>query len=212
LNKHGRLVLVAQEGVDDYHRSGQFWQDHHCKQAQARRRQGIFFVCLPTLLARLGFIEILTSTPPCPPHRQVNEVQATVGFSLETFTYGNFNFTLADMAGAQKFRNLWEKIYNDVQGIIFVIDSSDEFRMVSVKYELEQMLQHEGMIPSPCKRPPDVSSCHANFIFLFVLPQQFSMPTTPTQPLPRTRTFQFYFSPTRWTCQRLWAPLKFQID
>jgi ADP-ribosylation factor-like protein 6 len=77
---------------------------------------------------------------------QVNEIQATVGFSLEKFQYGNFDFTLADMAGAQKFRNLWEKIYSEVQGIIFVIDSCDEFRMVGVKYELEQMLQHEGIL------------------------------------------------------------------
>ena len=39
--------------------------------------------------------------------------------------------------------------FEPIAGIIFVIDSSDEFRMVSVKYELEQMLQHEGATPSP---------------------------------------------------------------
>ena len=78
-------------------------------------------------------------------HHQVNEVQATVGFSLEKFTYGTFDFTIADMAGASKFRNLWEKIYSEVQGVIFVIDSCDEFCMVGVKYELEQMLQHDAI-------------------------------------------------------------------
>ena len=41
VEQNGRLVLVAQEGVDDHHWLGQLWQDHHCKQAQARGRQGI---------------------------------------------------------------------------------------------------------------------------------------------------------------------------
>jgi hypothetical protein len=59
-------------------------------------------------------------------------------------------------------------------GIIFVIDSSDEFRMVSVKYELEQMLQHEGAIPNPCIHSFTTCSCHTHLISLSVSLQLFT--------------------------------------
>ena len=78
-----------------------------------------------------------------PEEAKVADVTATVGFSKEIVIFGNFEFSIFDMAGAQRFRNLWEKQYANAKGVIFVIDASDEFRLVSVKYELELLLQNE---------------------------------------------------------------------
>jgi signal recognition particle receptor subunit beta len=51
-------------------------------------------------------------------------------------------FTVFDMSGQGRYRNLWEHYFGDVQGIIFVIDSADKIRMVVAKDELDIVLQH----------------------------------------------------------------------
>lgn len=74
-------------------------------------------------------------------HRSEN-ISATVGYSVDTFTKGKVKFTAFDMGGAKKFRSLWESYYATVEGVIFVVDSTDALRMCVVKDELLQMLQH----------------------------------------------------------------------
>jgi ADP-ribosylation factor-like protein 6 len=38
---------------------------------------------------------------------QAAEMVATVGFLVEKFKYGNVNFTMFDMSGQGRYRNLW---------------------------------------------------------------------------------------------------------
>ena len=38
-------------------------------------------------------------------------------------------FTVFDMAGAGRYRNLWEEHYKDAQAVVFVVDSADKFRL-----------------------------------------------------------------------------------
>jgi ADP-ribosylation factor-like protein 6 len=52
----------------------------------------------------------------------------TVGFAVEEFTKNNISFTVFDMSGQGRYRNLWEHYYKDVQAIIFVVDTSDKIR------------------------------------------------------------------------------------
>ena len=53
-----------------------------------------------------------------PSEDQVQEVQPTVGFSLQKFTTDLVNFTVFDMSGSGKYRNLWEHYYSDVKGAV----------------------------------------------------------------------------------------------
>ena len=84
-----------------------------------------------------------------------------------THTYAqnaSIAFTVYDMSGQGRYRNLWEHYYrfenpsllenlfifflpvlnSTVDAIIFVIDSSDRLRIAVAKDELETMLQHNG--------------------------------------------------------------------
>ena len=79
------------------------------------------------------------------PQAQSDHLEPTVGYSVEKFTKGKVNFTVFDMGGAKNFRTLWAYYYQSVQGVIFVIDTSDKIRMVCVKDELKLLLQHKGM-------------------------------------------------------------------
>jgi len=74
------------------------------------------------------------------PEAKKTTVEATVGFSAEKLKHDNINYTFFDMSGQGRYRNLWEHYYSDAQGIVFVIDSSDDIRMCIVKDELDSML------------------------------------------------------------------------
>jgi len=84
------------------------------------------------------------------PFGQTTEVFATVGYESEKFKHGNTNFSVFDMSGQGQYRNLWEMYYQDVEGIIFVVDSADTIRMVVAKDELDTMLAHKAISSSKC--------------------------------------------------------------
>jgi len=79
----------------------------------------------------------------------LKEVTPTVGFNVEQFSRSSIDFTVFDMSGAGKYRNLWEHYYKDAQAIIFVIDCSDKLRMCVVKEELQAMLQNKHTVNVP---------------------------------------------------------------
>merc|ERR1712007_296559 len=68
------------------------------------------------------------------------ETVPTVGFSTEEFKKHGVNFVAFDMSGQSRYRNLWEHYYGDVEGIIVVIDATDNLRFVVIRDELETML------------------------------------------------------------------------
>ena len=70
------------------------------------------------------------------------EVVPTVGFQVEEFSKNGLQFTVFDMSGQGRYRNLWEHYYADVGGVIFCVDSTDKIRMCVAKDELETMLGH----------------------------------------------------------------------
>lgn len=76
---------------------------------------------------------------------QSQEITPTVGFSVENFEKSGLSFTVFDMSGQGKFRNLWESFYADVNGIIFVIDGADRVRMAIALDELENLLAHKDL-------------------------------------------------------------------
>ncbi|TYZ62670.1 hypothetical protein PybrP1_002849 [[Pythium] brassicae (nom. inval.)] len=80
-----------------------------------------------------------------PKKSQAREVVPTIGFQVEEFTKANLNFTVFDMSGQSRYRNLWENYYSDVQAIIYVLDSTDSIRMCVAKDELEQLVEHKEL-------------------------------------------------------------------
>mmetsp|Transcript_39352 Transcript_39352/g.117072 ORF Transcript_39352/g.117072 Transcript_39352/m.117072 type:complete len:138 (-) Transcript_39352:88-501(-) len=77
------------------------------------------------------------------------EVAATVGFHVDQFKKGSLTFTVFDMAGAGRYRSLWEEHYKDAEAVLFVVDSGDKFRLVVAKDEMENMLAHPNLRKVP---------------------------------------------------------------
>ncbi|XP_057708094.1 ADP-ribosylation factor-like protein 6 isoform X3 [Corythoichthys intestinalis] len=79
------------------------------------------------------------------------EIVPTIGFNIEKFKNSSLSFTVFDMSGQSRYRNLWEHYYKESHAIIFVIDSSDKLRMVVAKEELDTLLNHADIC---CKKLP----------------------------------------------------------
>ncbi|XP_034385522.1 ADP-ribosylation factor-like protein 6 isoform X1 [Cyclopterus lumpus] len=77
-----------------------------------------------------------------PSNAQAQDIVPTIGFSIEKFKTSSLSFTVFDMSGQGRYRNLWEHYYKEGQAIIFVIDSADKLRMVVAKEELDTLLYH----------------------------------------------------------------------
>ncbi|XP_065151861.1 ADP-ribosylation factor-like protein 6 [Paramisgurnus dabryanus] len=77
-----------------------------------------------------------------PTTAQAQDIVPTIGFSIEKFKTSSLSFTVFDMSGQGRYRNLWEHYYKDGHAIIFVIDSGDKLRMVVAKEELDTLLNH----------------------------------------------------------------------
>ncbi|KAL0207570.1 hypothetical protein P9112_012198 [Eukaryota sp. TZLM1-RC] len=74
-----------------------------------------------------------------------NVVVPTVGYSLEEFSFNGFSFTVFDMSGQSRYRDLWEHYIKESQAIIYVIDATDKLRLVVAKDELANILQHPDL-------------------------------------------------------------------
>uniref|UniRef100_A0A7S0XIF2 ADP-ribosylation factor n=1 Tax=Erythrolobus madagascarensis TaxID=708628 RepID=A0A7S0XIF2_9RHOD len=85
-----------------------------------------------TILYKLKLGEIVTTIP-------------TIGFNVETVEYKNISFTVWDVGGQDKIRPLWRHYFQNTQGIIFVVDSSDRERIVEAREELHKMLSEEEL-------------------------------------------------------------------
>uniref|UniRef100_A0A3Q3VWJ5 ADP-ribosylation factor-like protein 6 n=1 Tax=Mola mola TaxID=94237 RepID=A0A3Q3VWJ5_MOLML len=86
-----------------------------------------------------------------PSNTQEQEIVPTIGFNIEKFKSSSLLFTVFDMSGQNRYRNLWEHYYKESHAIIFVVDSSDKLRMVVAKEELDTLLNHEDI---RCKKLP----------------------------------------------------------
>merc|ERR1712083_706007 len=85
-----------------------------------------------TILYKLKLGEVVTTIP-------------TIGFNVETVEYKNIRFTVWDIGGQDKIRKLWRYYYENTQGLIFVVDSSDRDRVEDAREELSKILDEEEM-------------------------------------------------------------------
>uniref|UniRef100_A0A914H246 ADP-ribosylation factor-like protein 6 n=1 Tax=Globodera rostochiensis TaxID=31243 RepID=A0A914H246_GLORO len=80
-----------------------------------------------------------------PPETQTSNIVPTVGYTTERFSAAGMMFTAYDMSGESRYRNLWETQYKNVNGIIFVVDSTDKLRIAVARDELWMLLDHKDL-------------------------------------------------------------------
>lgn len=76
-----------------------------------------------TILYQMKLNEAVSSVP-------------TVGFNVEEVNYRGLNFTVWDIGGQTRLRELWHYYYNGSNAIIYVLDSADTDRIALAKETL----------------------------------------------------------------------------
>ena len=85
-----------------------------------------------TILYKMKLGEVVSSVP-------------TIGFNVESLEFHNARFTVWDVGGQDKIRQLWKHYYTGTQAIIYVVDSSDKERIEKSRDELQKMLCEEEL-------------------------------------------------------------------
>ncbi|XP_041323026.1 ADP-ribosylation factor-like protein 11 [Pyrgilauda ruficollis] len=81
---------------------------------------------------------------------QAVETCPTVGFNVEALkTPCGVSFTLWDVGGQDSLRASWPNYLEDINTLIFVLDSTDMARLAEAMAALEEALSHPGMAGVP---------------------------------------------------------------
>eukprot|EP01119_Soliformovum_irregulare_P004744 TRINITY_DN15833_c0_g1_i1.p1 TRINITY_DN15833_c0_g1~~TRINITY_DN15833_c0_g1_i1.p1 ORF type:complete len:211 (+),score=32.43 TRINITY_DN15833_c0_g1_i1:25-657(+) len=78
------------------------------------------------------------------------ELVPTSGQNLTRIDYDHMTLTFWDLAGRASFRNdIWESYFQDIDLLVWVIDSSDRTRFRECKEELDKILKNELLVHVP---------------------------------------------------------------
>jgi ADP-ribosylation factor-like protein 2 len=72
-----------------------------------------------------------------------HEICPTVGFNIKTLEYNGLNLNLWDVGGQKSIRTYWRNYFEQTDGIIWVVDSVDRWRLEECKAHLKDLLTQE---------------------------------------------------------------------
>ena len=69
----------------------------------------------------------------------------TLGFTINTLKYKNNQINFWDIGGQTTIRSYWRNYFEETDGVIWVVDSSDKLRIQDCKEELHNLLKQEKL-------------------------------------------------------------------
>ena len=76
-----------------------------------------------------------------PEAQQLSDIEPTQGINETTIQFNKINLKFRDMGGASNYRPMWAQYADKLNGMIFVVDSSDTVRFTTAADELAAVLQ-----------------------------------------------------------------------
>ncbi|CAL7934036.1 unnamed protein product [Xylocopa violacea] len=76
-------------------------------------------------------------------------VLPTMGFRTVSLKYKSYIVKIYDVGGNSQIRSLWPKYYNDIHGLIYVVDASDISRLTENKVVFGELISHEYISGKP---------------------------------------------------------------
>eukprot|EP00928_Gymnodinium_smaydae_P029733 TRINITY_DN22309_c0_g1_i1.p1 TRINITY_DN22309_c0_g1~~TRINITY_DN22309_c0_g1_i1.p1 ORF type:complete len:200 (+),score=35.24 TRINITY_DN22309_c0_g1_i1:113-712(+) len=82
----------------------------------------------------------------------LDRIPPTIGLNLGRIRIDNVDAVIWDLGGHPSFRSVWHNYYEEVQGVVFVLDAADAARLPEAKQTLTNVLSHEGLrgVPVLC--------------------------------------------------------------
>ena len=63
--------------------------------------------------------------------------------------FKGYELTLFDIGGGKKIRDIWSRYFQDVFGIVYMVDSTAKHRLTEAKENLQQLLENEMVSGKP---------------------------------------------------------------
>ncbi|XP_011644714.1 ADP-ribosylation factor-like protein 13B [Pogonomyrmex barbatus] len=76
-------------------------------------------------------------------------VLPTMGFRTVSLKHKSYFVKIYDVGGSSQIRALWPKYYNDIHGLIYVVDASDISRLAENKVVFNELITHEHISTKP---------------------------------------------------------------
>merc|ERR1719326_848061 len=79
----------------------------------------------------------------------ISTIQPTQGFNIKAINQEGFKLNCWDIGGQKAIREYWPNYFDNTDGLIFVVDSSDEERIKECVDELNSLLNDETLAKTP---------------------------------------------------------------
>jgi ADP-ribosylation factor-like protein 3 len=80
---------------------------------------------------------------------EISTIAPTRGFNVKQLKQGKFQFNIWDIGGQKALRAFWSNYYDQIHGVVWVIDSAESVRMKETGFELAALLQDEKLAGVP---------------------------------------------------------------
>ena len=85
-----------------------------------------------TILYKMKLNEVVNTIP-------------TIGFNVETFQYKNIEFNAWDIGGQFKLRSLWSHYFDNIDALVYIVDSADHDRIEENHETIQGLLQEQQL-------------------------------------------------------------------
>mmetsp|Transcript_3248 Transcript_3248/g.5054 ORF Transcript_3248/g.5054 Transcript_3248/m.5054 type:complete len:187 (-) Transcript_3248:247-807(-) len=75
----------------------------------------------------------------------VHQISPTVGFNIKSLEYRGYTLNLWDVGGQKTIRAYWRNYFEQTDGIIWVVDSADRWRLEECRNQLRELLSQEKL-------------------------------------------------------------------
>ncbi|PIA55746.1 hypothetical protein AQUCO_00700219v1 [Aquilegia coerulea] len=72
-------------------------------------------------------------------------ISPTLGFNIRTINYQKYTLNIWDVGGQKTIRSYWRNYFEETDGLVWVVDSSDIRRLDDCKMELNNLLKEERL-------------------------------------------------------------------
>ncbi|GJN23711.1 hypothetical protein PR202_gb11380 [Eleusine coracana subsp. coracana] len=70
-------------------------------------------------------------------------ISPTLGFNIKTIKYHKYSLNIWDVGGQKTIRSYWRNYFEQTDGLVWVVDSSDIRRLDDCRAELHNLLKEE---------------------------------------------------------------------
>ena len=74
---------------------------------------------------------------------EISNIMPTQGFNIKSLQKDNFKLNVWDIGGQREIRTYWSNYYENTDAVVFVVDSSDEYRKDECKYALDCVMSDD---------------------------------------------------------------------